>query len=61
MDERVAKLEIQVELMDNKLDDVSRVLNTIVVDLARYRGAWGMFVMVGSAIVAAITLWTKLR
>jgi len=61
MDERVARLETQVEVLDKKMDAVANSLNTISYDLARYRGAWGMLVMVGGSIVTAITVWMKLR
>lgn len=59
--ERVTRLETQVESMDRKLETITNSLDAISKDLAKYKGAWGMLVMIGGAVVSAVTVWTKIR
>ena len=61
MDERVARLETRIEILDKKMDQLGNTLEVIVLDMARYRGAWGMLLMVGAAISTALTVWFKMR
>lgn len=61
MHERVTRLETQVEHIDRKLNNIAATLDHIGTDLAKYKGAWGMLLLVGGAILSAITVWTKLK
>lgn len=59
--ERVTRLETKVELIDAKLNKITNSLDMIGADLNKYKGAWGMLLMVGGAMMAAFTAWTKLK
>lgn len=48
-----------MELLSDKLDIVTSKLDAIAIDLAKYKGAWGMLVMVGGAIFSLFTIIKK--
>ena len=41
------------------IDALSAQVTELNESLARYRGAWGMLVMMGGAIAAAIAIWVE--
>jgi hypothetical protein len=56
---RVTRLEAKVDGLEDKLDAVGQQLSDLNAAMNRYRGAWGMFVMIGSALATAVSMWFK--
>lgn len=61
MEQRVTRLETNMEHMAHSIDELSKQVTELNESLARYKGAWGMLVMVGGALVGAVTIWLRLK
>lgn len=61
MEQRVTRLETQMEAHTEALKQVSQQVAELNESLARYRGAWGMLLMIGTAITGAVTIWFKVK
>jgi uncharacterized coiled-coil protein SlyX len=61
MENRVTKLETDMDHMTKSLDSLVEQVTELNESLARYRGAWGMLLMIGGAIVTGITVWFKFK
>ena len=59
MEHRLTKLEVDMEHTAKSIDALSVQVTELNESLARYRGAWGMLVMMGGAIAAAIAIWVE--
>lgn len=53
--QRLAVLEAKEEARDKIIEDMAKNQKEILEQLNRYKGAWGVIVMVASAIWAAVT------
>jgi uncharacterized coiled-coil protein SlyX len=61
MEHRVTKLETDMEHMSHSIDKLSSEVTELTRALERYRGAWGMLLMIGTAITGALTLFFKFK
>lgn len=61
MEHRVTRLESEVEHIAQSVDRLSVQVAELNESLAKYRGAWGMLLMVGSAIAGGVTIWFKVK
>lgn len=61
MEGRVARLETEMEHVVKSVDELTQAVSELNESLARYRGAWGMLVMVGAAITGAVTIWFRIK
>jgi hypothetical protein len=50
-----------MEHMSRSIDELSRQVSDLTRALERYRGAWGMLLMIGTAISGAVAIWFKVR
>jgi len=50
-----------MEHIVRSVDSLTEQVTELNESLARYRGAWGMLVMIGGAIVTGITVWFKFK
>lgn len=54
--ERVAVVETKVEAVEVTLREVKVTQQEILLQLTKYRGAWGSIAMIGGAIVTCLQL-----
>ena len=59
MERRVTVLETDMKHMQADMSTLISKVDELNQSLARYRGAWGAVVMIGGALVAAVTLGFK--
>ncbi len=59
MERRVTVLETDMKHMQADMKYLITEVKALNESLARYRGAWGAVVMIGGALVAAVTLGFK--
>jgi uncharacterized coiled-coil protein SlyX len=61
MEHRVTKLETDVSHIASAVDSLTEQVTELNESLARYRGAWGMLLMIGGALVTGVTVWFKFK
>ena len=61
MEHRVTKLETDMSHIAQSVDSLTEQVTELNESLARYRGAWGMLLMIGGALVTGITVWFKFK
>lgn len=57
MEQRVTRLEVDMEHNTEALNKLTEQVTELNESLNKYRGAWGMLLMVGAALTAAVTIW----
>ena len=59
MEHRLTKLEVDMEHTAKAIDALTVQVTELNESLAKYRGAWGMVMMMGAAITAAVAIWVE--
>lgn len=59
MEKRVTVLEVEVKHLREDMATIMTQQKELISQLNRYKGAWGAIVMIGAALVAALTLGLK--